>query len=634
MDPKLLAIAGPLQNKAFTFSSGEIAIGRDTANLLSIPDASLSRRHCLIRREGDDWFIEDLESRNGTFVNGQVVKQVRLQHGDKIAVGDSVFRFVTREDDAAQPEVEFDDAPTEATLQFRPDDVLFFRPDRPNSQNTSVFLLGNKLNALLEVSRAVHAIRDLSELQECILRELFQLVPAERGAILIGGNGQGTFASTFSLDRAGSANTPIKVSRTVTKRVVEEGIAILASDVPAGEFNTVDSIAFSQVRSLLCVPLSVLDRAIGCLYVDTRNPAAPFRQEHLELAAAVAGISAMALENARHLTWLEQENQRLAMEVHLDHNLVGDSTKMRDVIRLLSRVAPTDSTVLIEGESGTGKELAARAIHRNSPRANKPFVAINCAAIPEALLESELFGHEKGAFTGAITQRKGRLEIANQGVVFLDEIAELAPQLQAKLLRVLQEREIERVGGSRPIPVDIRLLAATNRNLHEEVKAGKFRQDLYYRLNVVSLRMPPLRERRADIPMLAEYFLSKHVNRFNLKRKVIAPDAMACLVSYDWPGNVRELENTIERALVLSVGDLIRPEDVPGGESPKSILQGGPVPKYQIAVRELKEQLIFTALEQAKWNYTEAAHLLGIHPNYLHRLIRNLELRKRFKATV
>ena len=243
--------------------------------------------------------------------------------------------------------------------------------------------------------------------------------------------------------------------------------------------------------------------------------------------ASIAGISAVALENARRLLWLEQENLRLAAEINLQHNMVGESGAMKEVYRFLSRVAPTDATVLVRGESGTGKELVARAIHRNSPRASQPFVAINCAAIPEGLLESELFGHERGAFTGAVAQKKGRLETAEGGVVFLDEIGELAPSLQVKLLRVLQEREFERLGGSRPISVDIRLIAATNKDLAQAVKARTFREDLYYRLNVVSVVVPPLRERREDIPMLAEYFVSKFAVKCKVKAKKISPEAMA-----------------------------------------------------------------------------------------------------------
>ncbi len=236
----------------------------------------------------------------------------------------------------------------------------------------------------------------------------------------------------------------------------------------------VESLVASQVRSLLCVPLTVFQRVIGCIYLDSNSFGNRLDEEHLQLVTAVAGISAVALENARRVQWLEQENERLMVEVSQERSLVGESSRMKDIYQFLKRVAPTDSTVLIEGESGTGKELAARALHRNSPRANNPFVAINCAAIPETLLESDLFGHERGAFTGAAGLKKGRLEVADSGVVFLDEIGELAPALQVKLLRVLQEREFERVGGTHPIKLDIRLIAATNCNLEQAVRDGHF----------------------------------------------------------------------------------------------------------------------------------------------------------------
>src|SRR5208282_4141870 len=341
---------------------------------------------------------------------------------------------------------------------------------------------------------------------------------------------------------------------------------------------------------------------------------------------AIAGISAVALENARRLARLEQENQRLTEVMH-EESLVGDGPRMKEVYQLLGKVAPSESTVLIEGESGTGKELLAVALHRNSPRSSRPFIAINCAAIPEALLESDLFGHERGAFTGAATLKKGRLEIADGGVVFLDEIGELAPSLQVKLLRVLQERSFERVGGTHTIQVDIRLIAATNRDLEEAVRKGDFRQDLYYRLAVVTITMPPLRERKEDIPILVRHFVQKYAKRCKLKPKPVSREAMAALVNHDWPGNVRELENAIERALVLGSSDMVLPEDLP-----ESLLEHAPAEdmtegKYHASVKELKKHLIVDAVEQTRGNYVEAAGILGVHPNYLHRLIRNLGLK-------
>jgi transcriptional regulator with GAF, ATPase, and Fis domain len=295
----------------------------------------------------------------------------------------------------------------------------------------------------------------------------------------------------------------------------------------------------------------------------------------------------------------------------------------------------TDTTVLIRGESGTGKELAAQAVHTNSPRRERPFVAINCAALTETLLESELFGHERGAFTGALAQKKGKLEVADGGTLFLDEVGELAPVLQAKLLRVLQEREFERVGGTKTIRVDVRLVAATNRDLEEAVRRGSFRQDLYYRLNVVAFEMPSLRERREDIALLASYFASRYAARFKRKVTGIAPEARELLTSYDWPGNVRELENAIERAVVLGSTERVLPEDLPESiheAAPASDATAAPpVTKYHDALREAKKQLLLRALEQSGGSFTEAAHTLGVHPNYLHRLISNLNLRPELK---
>jgi transcriptional regulator with GAF, ATPase, and Fis domain len=635
-NPRLLAISGPLKDSIFALSQSEVPIGRDPANLVSISDPSLSRRHCVLSQDGDGYWLRDLDSRNGTYLNGTAIKEARVAHGDQIALGDSVFVLLLKDDtdERSASSVEFDDRPTEAMAQFRPQDVLYLHPERILSELPKPSRLAQNLNVLLKASRVVHAIRDLEQLQEQILNLLFEVAPAERGAILLDAGLDGKINSVFARHRAAQAVQTVKVSRTIARRVLEQGLAILGVDVlGSGGFAGVESLVTSQVHSLICVPLTVFQKVIGCIYLDTTSSSRRFDEDHLQLVAAMAGISAVALENSRRLQWLEQENLRLATEINLEHNMVGESARMKEVYQFLSLVAPKDSNVLIGGESGTGKELAARAIHRNSPRSSKPFVAINCAAIPEGLLESELFGHERGAFTGAVGQKKGRLEVANGGVVFLDEIGELAPGLQVKLLRVLQEREFERLGGTRPITVDIRVVAASNRDLEHAVKNGTFRKDLYYRLNVVSVVMPPLRERREDIPVLAEYFVAKYSKKCKVKPKKISSDAISCMVNYDWPGNVRELENAVERALVLSYSDLIYPEDLPEAVLEKELPEGIASAKYHTAVKDLKRELILGALDQSNGNYTDAARILGVHPNYLHRLIRNLDLKESLRLS-
>lgn len=284
--------------------------------------------------------------------------------------------------------------------------------------------------------------------------------------------------------------------------------------------------------------------------------------------------------------------------------------------------------MLLRGESGTGKELAARAVHINSTRTKRPFVAINCATLTETLLESELFGHEKGSFTGAIAMKRGKLEIADGGTLFLDEVGELSPNIQAKLLRVLQEREFERVGGTRPIKIDIRIVAATNRDLEADVKTGKFRKDLYYRLNVIAFTLPPLRERREDIPLLANYFAHEASRRARRRPVRMSTEARSYLLAYAWPGNVRELENVIERAVVLGSTDLILPEDLPETIMEEAASNGAAITKFYDILRETKKRLIVDALRQADGSFTEAAHHLGIHPNNLHRLVRTMDIKQ------
>src|SRR5580704_12263777 len=619
-------------------SEGGITIGREASNTVAVTDPSVSRRHCIVREQDGKFQVRDLGSRNGTQVNGDKAQEQWLKHGDEIAAGDSSFLFLLED---ANPipgpgRVEFDDDQrTAETTIIHLKDVVYLQPDRLLRELPATSQVARNLNALLKISRIVHAIRDLDDLQGQLLDLIFEVVPAGRGAILLADSEGHQFNSTFARMRQSGQAPLVRVSRTVARQVLEQGIAILGTDVPNnGDLRDVESLAASQVRSLLCVPLTVFQKVIGCIYVDSNSAGNRLHEEHLQLVTAIAGISAVALENARRLQWLEQENERLTVEVSQERSPVGEGAQMKEIYQFLKRVAPTDSTVLIEGESGTGKELAARALHRNSPRADKPFVAINCAAIPETLLESDLFGHERGAFTGAAGLKKGRLEVADSGVVFLDEIGELAPALQVKMLRVLQEREFERVGGTHPIKVDIRLIAATNCKLEQAVRDGDFRKDLYYRLAVLKVTMPTLRERREDIPMLARHFVQKHAKRCKVKPRPISREALSCLVNYDWPGNVRELENAIERALVLGSSDMILPEDLP-----ESLLERTPPPemteaKYHAALKELKKQLICDAVEQTQGSYVDAARILGVHPNYLHRLIRNLELKETLKEAL
>lgn len=624
MNPRLVAIAGKLQGTALSITESPAIIGRDSTATLCLPDPSVSRRHSQIQQDRDEFIVTDLDSLNGTFVNDVPVKRRKLEHGDRLRIGDSQFLFLRHEDEvpSESSEVQFDDRLLSgSTVQFRFNDALY--------------LMARDLAALMKVSTTINALRGLLEVQKKLLELVFEVVPATRGAILlvdsIEKEGEEEFSSVFALDRVKGPDETIKVSRTVIRQVLSNSTALLIGDRDNRVSLEQKILTDAQTSSVLCVPLIMTGRPLGVLYLDTNDPNVHFDSDDLQLVSAMAAITAVAIENARHIEWLESENKRLIASAGIDHSMVGESPRMRQVYQFIAKVAPTDSSVLISGESGTGKELVALAIHQNSKRSGKPFIAVNCAALTETLLENELFGHEKGAFTGALAQRKGRLEIADGGTLFLDEIGELSPPLQVKLLRVLQEREFERVGGTRTIKVDIRLLTATNRNLEDLITQGLFRQDLFYRLNVLQLEMPPLRQRQEDIPLLAKYFAVRYGAKCNRKIMGISLEAQKRLVGYDWPGNVRELENAIERAVVLGTTDSILLEDLP-----EAILETEtrtmPAPtKYHEAVAETKKQIILQAMDQTKGNYTDAAKLLGVHPNYLHRLIRNLNLREHLK---
>ena len=632
MTPRLIAISGSLKGTTFALAQDEISIGRDLSNTVSLNDPSVSRRHCLINKNGstDGFHITDLESYNGTFVNGLPVAEQSLTHGDQIALGDIRFIFLTHEDPVTTAiRLQDDDLVSRSTIRLEREHAFYLRPEGALSESSLDSRVIRERNALLKISTTINSIRDCNELQLRLLELTFEAVPAERGAILLADNDCEDFVSCRGWNRLNGADDSIKISQTISRQVLRDVVAILSNDVVRNEnIAGLPSLLEAQVCSLLCVPLVAFDRPLGVIYLDISSGATQFDEAHLQLLTAIAGIAAIAFENARRFEQLEKENRRLQHEIKLDHQMVGESKAMVQVYGLLSRVAQSSSTVLLLGESGTGKELAARAIHLNSPRASKPFVAINCATLTESLLESELFGHEKGAFTGAISQKRGKLELAEGGTIFLDEVGELSPAIQAKLLRALQTREFERVGGTKPIKVDVRAIAATNRDLKAAIKAGQFREDLYYRLNVVSIPMPPLRERREDIPLLATYFVAEYSRKCKRRVTGISAEARRLLCAYDWPGNVRQLENAIERAVVLGVTELIVPEDLPETLFESESLTDEPAAGYHETIREAKRQLITKTLEQTTGNYTEAAKLLGIHPNNLHRLVRDLKLRE------
>jgi transcriptional regulator with GAF, ATPase, and Fis domain len=613
---KISIIEGKKKGEIFELTDEEIFIGRESNNQIALNDSSVSRRHCSIKRFDQQFFINDLQSLNGTSVNEKPAHNHLLRPGDKIRVGDFVFLFETE-----SPET----LPVSSTVHFDKSRLDLSKSIRLSLEEV-IGAMARDLSALLKISAEINSLRQLETLQTQLLNEIFEVVPAEVGAIL-GVDENGDLAEVYGLDRL-NKNADITISQTIVGQVLSEKTAILVNDVAVDQtLAQAESLFISRTSSVLCAPLTLFDKNIGAIYLATSQNQISFDESHLRFLTAVAGISAVAVENVRNIEFLQRENSRLREETLSSKNMLGESEAMKKVLTLVAKVAPIDSTVLITGESGTGKELAARAIHLNSQRSEKPFVAINCAALSENLLESELFGHERGAFTGAIVQKPGKIELAHGGTLFLDEIGEMALPLQAKMLRVLQEREFERVGGIRTLKADLRLITATNRNLETEVKNGNFRQDLFYRLNVVRLLMPSLRERKDDILLLAESFTEKFAGQMNRRIRGLSAKAKKLLLKYDYPGNVRELENVIERAVVLGDSDWILPEDLPENFWERVDFDGDSTLNYHESVQEKKKELIRKALLEAKGSYTDAAKLLDVHPNYLHRLIRNLNIK-------
>ena len=475
------------------------------------------------------------------------------------------------------------------------------------------------LLALFEVSKVINSSFDLEKNLAQTMHVLGDLLEMERGSVFLldDGTKELRIVAAHGLTKDQIEKGKYKTGEGIVGRVLEKGYPVVVPDVeeePLFLNKTGSRIKRSGI-SFLCVPIKFKGESIGVLSADRIfKDRAITINEDIRVLEIVASIIAQHVILWRHYKKSEQEKENLKLELKGKYslpNIIGTSDKMQEVFEAVHRVANSKATVLLYGESGTGKELIAKAIHYMSPRTKGPFIRFNCASIPEGLLESELFGHEKGAFTGAINARKGRFELACGGTILLDEVGDLPITLQPKILRVLQEKEFERVGGERTIKVDVRLIAATSRNLEELVSKGKFREDLYYRLNVVPLFMPALRERKEDIPHLTEHFL-KRFNEENDKNVSISPESLRILIGYSWPGNVRELENTMERLVVMSNGKSIEPSDLPINLrllSSKGVLQKD---SLKTGIEDMEKSSILHALEETGWVQAKAARVLGI----------------------
>lgn len=482
-----------------------------------------------------------------------------------------------------------------------------------------------EITALYEISKLLGSSLNIRANIRGVLGALSEYLDMRRGSVAIRKGDEISIIAAFGMTGEEIKRGRYRLGEGIIGQVCKHGTPIVIPNIGdeplflnrtrSREMIKKENIAF------LCVPIKFKNEILGALSVDRLFVQGVSYEEDLRLLKIIASLLAHSIR-----LYEEVEKERAAFESERDHlrsqlkgrysieNIIGQSDRMQEVFESIHRVAQSRANVLLLGESGTGKELAAKAIHYMSPRSKKPFVKFNCASIPEGLLESELFGHEKGAFTGAMVMRKGRFELAEGGSIFLDEIGDLPLSLQPKILRVLQEREFEKVGGEKTIRADVRLIAATSKNLDELVRSGKFREDLYYRLNVVPIVMPRLSERPDDIPVLAEHFL-RIFNKDNHKSVTLGPGILDIMLNYDWPGNVRELENTIERLVVMSRGNVITEADLPVAiRSRSSVGKVGTQMKEALpmAIGEIEKIKIIEALRNSGWVQAKAARILGL----------------------
>jgi transcriptional regulator with GAF, ATPase, and Fis domain len=624
--PTLKCFAASGAPRLFPVHKPVSTIGKGLGNDVVIAGTGVSDHHAQIVFDGRDFILEEIDKAGDISINSKKKRRARLVHGDRVQLGsvELAFSMFSEQAPATQSERESDSD-----------------TDKEPSLGTAVSSELAGVHRLFSFSEKLMGRRTVDELLEAMLDDVIELTSADKGFLLLLEGSEAAADTGPEAAKAGAARKDgerkvvVRASRNVRKeaitdaqggisdsivrQVVEHGRAVIVSDALSDTtFGRSESVIAMKLSSVMCAPLLSQGQVIGALYVGNDKIKHLFDRTQLELLSIFASQASLILQNAMLLTALRADKAKLVAELRDKKfgEIIGACPSMLEVFRKLQKVAGTDISVLITGETGTGKELIAKELHRRSNRDGGPFVTINCGAIPENLIESELFGHVRGAFTGAIASRPGKFQVADKGTLFLDEIGELPLNLQVKLLRALQERVVYRVGDSKPEKVDIRVVAATNRNLDEEIRAGRFREDLYYRLNVVNIWLPPLRERGDDVLIIAKALLSKYADELSSSVRGFSPSALAAIKKYAWPGNIRQLENRIRKALVLCDQTLLSAEDLDLGAGVETTIM--PLEK---AKEEFQRRYVLEALERNNGNRTQTARDLGVDPRTIFRYL-------------
>jgi transcriptional regulator with GAF, ATPase, and Fis domain len=568
------------------------SIGSAGGNDVCVEAGDLADYHAQIIFDGRDFNLSEVDTQGKILVNGKKKRRSKLIHNDRLTLGEIELTFSLYDETTGVTSL-----PPEATAATE---------------------LGG-LRKLYEFSQRLMEVKSVSALLDELMDSVIEVTNADKGFLILIEDGDPRVAVARNLNQQSLPNGVSHLSDSIIQRVMNTKRPLIVSDALHDEhFKTSESVMNLKLCSVMCAPLMAQGELLGILYVGNDNVVNLFEESSLDVLSIFAGQASLILQNALLVDSIKTDFDLLKQQLDASRfgDIIGACTSMREVFRTVEKVSGADISVLITGETGTGKELIARAVHQRSNRKDGPFIVVNCGAIPENLIESELFGHVRGAFTGAIATRAGKFQLAHQGTLFLDEVGELPLSLQVKLLRALQEKTVLKVGDTKPEHVDIRIVAATNRDLEHEMKAGNFREDLFYRLNVINIHLPPLRERGDDVLVLAKYLLAKYTEEYGSKVKSFTPNALIAIRKYDWPGNVRQLENRIKKAIVMCDKTLIGVEDLdmlPEAASSITTLAQ--------AREDFQRRYILEVLDRNNGNRTKTAQDLGVDPRTIFRYL-------------
>ncbi|MEZ6142977.1 MAG: sigma 54-interacting transcriptional regulator [Zavarzinella sp.] len=608
-------------------------VGRSVKNRIILPDDQCSRDHAELSYYEGNWYVRDLGSTNGTRVNNQLIQNDHLlQAKDRVQFGIVEYLFVVDPADLPPAGISMSTKQLEEKLEVtgQAKKSKFADPEA-DEEITQAFRDEHAKHApvaLYRLALQLGASKTIEQLSESVLNVLLDNIDAVQQAAILEVKPPRETRLIKHLSRDSKTTGYYKTSQLFSSETIDRQEAILANNILENPgYRNRDSITDMRIGSGICAPVTVEDTIVGLIHVYN-SKADAFSEYDFQMTVGVAEVMAAVWGQLKQQELLRATNTALKAALKVESELVGGSHSLQVVEEQIRRVATTHATVLVRGESGSGKELVARAIHYSSPRKDGPYVTLNCAAITESLLESELFGHEKGAFTGATDKMLGKFETAHMGTIFLDEIGEMPLSIQAKFLRVLEGHPFERVGGNTPIKVNVRVVAATNRSLEQEVRSGNFRKDLFYRLQVVEIRVPPLRERLEDIPLLANHFLKRFVRETGRRINGFTQDAIDKLMNYNWPGNIRELRNVIERAVALNDKPMLDSSDIWLTTLEPTSSGGVPMIFAPISLKDMERRHIREMLRFTEWNKSKAAELLGIERSTLDRKIASFNIVK------